>query len=95
MVITFVSIILVLVIAMGIVMVLMNRKRVKEGKSVTPDYRGLRIFGTIIVPFSIIAMVVFFVLQIPFYIGLPLFALGVTYLIIGLANRDKRRKSVR
>ena len=81
-------IILAIAIVTGILVVLMARKRKKEGK---PQiyYRTFFILGITWVPFSIIFIIVSFTLQIPFYIGFPLFALGLMYLIIGLANRDK------
>ncbi len=83
---------LAIVIVMGMVMVLVARKRAKEGMAAETSYRGLYIFGIIVVPFSIVSMALMFVLQIPFYVGLPLFALGLTYLIIGLGNKDKWTK---
>lgn len=84
-----VSIILALVILTGIVMSSLARKRAKEGKSVKTSYHALYNFGKVVVPLSIVIMIVFFVLQIPFYAGLPLLALGLLYLAIGWANREK------
>jgi len=92
MVVVIASIVLALVIIMGIVMVLVARKRVKEGLAVERSYRGLYIFGIIVVPVGIVLMAILFVFQIPFFIGLPLFVVGLTYLIIGLANRSKWEK---
>ncbi len=92
MVILIIAIILALVIATGVVWVLVAQKREKAGMSVETIYRRLYIFGTILVTFSIVSMAVFFILQIYFFIGLPLFAVGLIFLIIGLANRDKWRK---
>ena len=65
------------------------RKREKEGKSVKTSYHALYNFGKFIVSFSVVIMVVFFGLQIPFYAGLPLLALGLLYLAVGWANREK------
>jgi hypothetical protein len=84
-----ISIFLALVVVPGIVMLLQAKKRMLEGNSVKTDYRTLYNFGKYIVLFGIIITVVFFVLQIPFYAGLPILALGLLYLIIGLANRRK------
>lgn len=81
-------IILGIAVATGILAALMVRKRKKAGKPQV-DYRTFFLLGTIWVPFSIIFMIVTFILQIPFYIGFPIFAVGLTYLIIGLKNRDK------
>ncbi len=85
-------IILAIAVVTGILAALMVRKRKKEGKPQT-DYRTFFILGTTWVPFSIILIIVSFILQIPFYIGFPLFALGLIYLIIGLKYRDKWKKN--
>ena len=83
--------ILVVAVVTGILAVLMVRKKQKEGKQIV-NYRAFFLLGITWVPFSIILMTVSFILQIPFYIGFPLFAVGIIYLIIGLANRDKWKK---
>jgi hypothetical protein len=84
-----ISIFLALVVVPGIVMLLQARKRMRQGNPVRIDYRILYSFGKYIVPFGIIITVVFFVLQIPFYAGLPILALGLLYLVIGRINRRK------
>ena len=84
-----ISIFLALVVVPGIVMLLQARKRTRQGNPVRTDYRILYSFGKYIVLFGIIITVVFFVLQIPFYAGLPILALGLLYLGIGRANRRK------
>jgi hypothetical protein len=80
---------LALVVVPGIVLLLQARKRMREGNPVKLDYRILYSFGKYIVPFSIIVTIVFFILQILFYAGLPLLVLGLLYLAIGRANRRK------
>ena len=85
-------IILGIAVVTGILAALMVRKRKREGKPQV-DYRTFFILGVTWVPFSIVLMIVSFILQIPFYIGFPLFALGLIYLILGLANRDKWKQN--
>ena len=85
-------IILAIAVVTGILAVLMVRKRKKEGKP-QADYRIFFLLGIAWVPFSIILMILSFILQIPFYIGFPLLAVGIIYLVIGLAKRDKWKKS--
>ena len=80
-------VILVVALVTGILAVLMVRKKKREGKQIV-NYRVFFLLGITWVPFSIVLMVVSFILQIPFYIGFPLFALGLAYLVIGLKNRD-------
>ena len=90
MVIVIMGIILALAIAYGVVTLLSLKKRAREGKAVKTNYSSLYTLRKIIVPFSIVLIAVMFVLQIPFYIGLPLLMIGLTYLIVGRININKR-----
>lgn len=81
-------VILVMAVLFGVLVVWISRRREKESKP-TVNYRAFFIMGIAWIPFSVILMVGSFIFQIPFYIHLPLFTLGLIYLIIGLANRDK------
>ena len=87
--------ILLLVIGIGVtlLMVLVLRKRKSEQKAGETDYRAFFIMGVAFLPTGFAMMMVYFFAEIPFEIGLPLFALGLIYLIIGLANRDKWHKN--
>jgi uncharacterized membrane protein len=87
--------ILLLVIGIGVtlLMVLVLRKRKRERKAGETDYRAFFIMGVAFLPTGFAMMMVYFFAEIPFEIGLPLFALGLIYLIIGLANRDKWHKN--
>jgi len=85
-------VILAIAVVTGILAVLMVQKQKREGKQ-TVNYRTFFILGIIWTPFSIVLMVVSFILQIPFFIVFPLFAVGLVYLIIGLANRDNWKKN--
>jgi len=69
------------------------RKKKKEGKAGETDYRAFFIMGVVFFPTGFAMIMAYFFAEIPFEIGLPLFALGLIYLIIGLANRDKRKKA--
>jgi amino acid transporter len=86
-------IILAITVLTGIIAALVVWKRRKEGKH-QADCGTFFIIGIIWVPLSIIFMMVSFFLQIPFYIGFPLFALGLIYLIIGWKNRYKWKKNL-
>ena len=92
MVMLIVAVILAIAIVTGIIAILMVRKKKNEGKLQEPNYRVFFIIGISWVPFSITLMLISFVLQIPFYIHLPLFALGLVYLIVGLKNQDKWKR---
>jgi len=89
-----VTIVLLLIgIAVTLLMVLVLRKRKRERKAGETDYRAFFIIGVAFLPTGLAMMMVYFFAEIPFEIGLPLFALGLIYLIVGLANRDKWNKN--
>ena len=89
MIITIVGILLAIVILLGILMAWLAWRSKKEGIQLAPDYRIFYIMGIVFVALSIVAMVIFFILQIPFYVMIPLGILGLIYLVIGLSNRGK------
>ena len=89
-----ISVILVLVLVLWVVIAIMERKRKSEGVLVSSNYRRLCIMGITIVIVSIGAMIAFYILQIPFLIGVPLFATGIACLIIGLVNRREWNKEL-
>ena len=89
-----VTILLLLIgIVITLLMVLVLRKRKRERKAGETDYRAFFIIGVAFLPTGLAMMMVYFFAEIPFEIGLPLFALGLIYLIVGLANRDKWNKN--
>ncbi len=90
--------ILAILIVVGILLILVVWKRKKEGKIEEPDYRAFFAMGVIWVPTGIVLMFISFLLDVfpfplSFVAGMPLFAMGLIYLIVGLANRDKWRKN--
>jgi uncharacterized membrane protein len=89
-----VTILLLLIgIVVTLLMVLVLRKRKRERKTGETDYRAFFIMGVAFLPTGLAMMIVYFFAEIPFEIGLPLFTLGLIYLIVGLANRDKWNKT--
>jgi hypothetical protein len=86
------AIVVVLVLA-GVVLAWMLWKKKKEGSFGETNYRAFFIMGLSFTPAGAAMSVIYFLNDIPFVIGLPLFALGVIYLSIGLANRDKWQKN--
>jgi len=64
-------------------------RRRKEGTLAEPNYRAFFVMGIVFIPVGIAFMFIFLLSDIPFVIGMPLLAMGLVYLAIGLANRDK------
>jgi uncharacterized membrane protein len=89
-----VTILLLLIgIVVTLLMVLVLRKRKSERKAGETDYRAFFIIGVAFLPTGFAMMMVYFFAEIPFEIGLPLFALGLICLIVGLVNRDKWKRN--
>ena len=86
------SLLLLIGIVVTLLLVAVLRKRKREGKAGETDYKAFFIMGVVFLPTGFAMMIVYFLAELPFEIGLPLFALGLVYLLIGLANRDKWRK---
>ncbi|MFC1898752.1 hypothetical protein ACFLXP_00235 [Chloroflexota bacterium] len=84
-------VILAVAVMVGILVVWISKKKREESKSAT-NYHTFFVIGVVFVSFSTVLMVVSLIFQIPFYVHLPLFALGLVYLIIGLTNKDKWKK---
>lgn len=86
------SLLLVVAILVTLLLVVVLRKRKKAGKAGETDYKAFFIMGLAFLPTGLAMMLVYFFTELPFEVGLPLFALGLIYLIVGLVNRDKWRK---
>ena len=90
---TVMSLLLLVGILVTLLLVLVLRKRKREGKAGETDYKAFFIMGLAFLPTGLAMMMVYFFTELPFEIGLPLFALGLIYLIVGLVNRDKWKKA--
>ena len=86
------SLLLVVGILVTLLLVLVLRKRKQTGKVGETDYKAFFILGLVFLPTGLVMMIVYFITELPFEVGLPLFALGLIYLVFGLVNRDKWRK---
>ena len=72
-----------ILVIIGIALILVYRKKNKEGSFKEPDYRAFFIIGISFLPLGI----VFTSTISPAFIGF--LAIGICYIAIGLANRDK------
>ena len=90
---TVMSLLLGIGILVTLLMVVVLRKRKRDGKTGETDYRAFFIMGAAFLPTGITMMLAYFLTELPFEIGLPLVVLGLMYLIIGLVNRGKWKKT--
>jgi LPXTG-motif cell wall-anchored protein len=87
------NLLLIIGIMVTLMLVLVLRKRKKAGKTGGTDYKAFFIMGIAFLPTGVVMMFMYFLTETPFEIGLPLVALGLIYILIGLANRDKWKKA--
>ena len=85
----FLAILLAVLITIGIILVIVIWKRPKTGRFKGTNFHTFYVMGLIFIPFGIIAMVIYSRLGMPFFFGVPFLAMGITYLVVGLLNRDK------
>ena len=87
--------ILVGLILVGILVVVTLRRK-REGKSKGTDYRALFILGISFLPLGSIYEIVFFVsgTKVFLVLGIAFIGMGLSYIAIGLGNRDKWKKDM-
>ena len=86
---TIATITLVLMLIIGAISAVLALKKSKSGE---PNYRVFYITGLILLPIGIIWIGATFFWDISIGAGGAFLGVGVTYLILGLAYRDKWRK---
>jgi amino acid transporter len=87
------NLLLIIGILVTLILLLVLRIRKRAGKTEETNYKAFFIMGIAFLPIGVAMMLMYFLVEIPFEIGLPLIALGLIYLGIGWANRDKWKKS--
>ena len=80
--------ILIILIIVGIIIAFIVWKKKKERKYEEPDYRAFFIMGICFIPLGLIFTIT---VDNPGFIGITGF--GLIYMAIGLANRDKWKKT--
>ena len=83
-----VGIIAVIALVLGIIVLFIAIKKKKEGKYPEPDYRAFFIFGACFLP---VGIPLWIATNNPGLLGIS--GLGAIYKIIGLAHRDKWKKT--
>ena len=82
---------LVVMISLGIIFVFIVLKQKKQEKYEESNYYAFFVMGIVWAPVGIIYMIATMTIseEIPFILGIPLFSMGLIYLIIGSNHRDK------
>jgi len=86
-------VILAMAVVVGIFTVFMTRKKGRGGKLEETNYRVFFIMGVAMTDIGIIGMIVALWRDYSYITPLPILIIGIVYLAIGLANRDKWKKT--
>jgi hypothetical protein len=78
------ALIVAALVVIGLILTLVVFKKKKEGKMGEPNYQVFFNIGMVWIPVGVV-----FMIAINPAIGIAFMAMGITYLAIGLANRDK------
>ena len=81
------ALIVAALIVIGLILTLVVIKKKKEGKMGEPNYRVFFIIGIAWIPIGSV-----FIITINLVMGIAFMGLGIVYMAIGLANRDKWEK---
>ena len=76
-------------VLIGVALVLVVWRGRRDGTPKEPNYRVFFAMGLVMLPAGVALMIAYSSSGTPFVVGLPIFAMGLVYLVIGLANRDK------
>ena len=82
------ALIVAALVVIGLILTLVVFKKKKEGKIVEPNYQVFFILGILWIPIGIVFMIE---IDNPAFIGIT--GMGLIYMTIGLANRDKWEKN--
>jgi len=82
-----IAIIIAALVVIGLILTLVVFKKKKEGKVGEPNYRIFFNVGMVWIPVGVV-----FMIAVNPAIGIAFMALGIMYLAIGLANKDKWEK---
>jgi multisubunit Na+/H+ antiporter MnhF subunit len=85
-------ILLVILVAIGIILIRVIRKRNNAERYIGINFHTFYVIGIILIPVGIASMIIYYRLGMPFFIGMPFLTMGITYLIVGLRNKDKWHK---
>ena len=85
-------ILLVILVTIGIILIRVIRKRKYTDRYKGMNFHTFYVMGIIFILVGITSMIIYSRLSMPFFIGVPFLTMGITYLIVGLRNKDRWHK---
>ena len=85
-------ILLVILVTIGIILIRVIWKRKNTDRYKGINFHAFYVMGIIFILVGITSMIIYSRLSMPFFIGVPFLTMGITYLIVGLRNKDRWHK---
>jgi len=86
-------VIFAIVLVVGIVAKLLLSKMQEKGEAEKTDYQVFFVLGISFFPIGLVFMILAVTSDFPIAVGIPLFVMGIFYLILGLSNRNKWKRN--
>lgn len=83
---------LAIVLTLGVMLILVNLKKKSGAGTELPNYRVFFIVGMVMLIVGTAEMLIFMQSDVSYVVALPLLAIGLVFVAIGLLNRDKWKK---
>ena len=89
-----IGVVLFIVIALMAVIVVIERKRINDGIVISSHYPKIFVTGASVTVAGILAMVLFYFIEVPVLFGFPVMTMGLGYLSAGFVYRREWLKWV-
>jgi predicted membrane channel-forming protein YqfA (hemolysin III family) len=83
---------LAIVLTLGLLAILVNLKKKAGGKAEQPNHRAFFFMGIVMLIAGTAEVLVFLRSDVSYVVALPLLVIGLVFVVVGLANRDKWRR---
>jgi uncharacterized membrane protein len=81
---------LAVVLTLGLLTILVNLKKNEAGsRTGQPDHRAFFFMGVVMLAVGTAELLVFLRSDVSYVVALPLLVIGLVFVVVGLANRDK------
>jgi cytochrome bd-type quinol oxidase subunit 2 len=80
---------LAIVLTLGLLWILVNLKKKEGDRARQPNHRAFFFMGVVMLIAGTAELLIFLRSDVSFVVALPLLVIGLVFVVIGLANRDK------
>ncbi|MDM8000739.1 MAG: hypothetical protein QUS33_12330, partial [Dehalococcoidia bacterium] len=80
---------LAIVLTLGLLWILTSLKKRTGAGASQPNHRAFFLMGVVMLTVGTAEMLIFLRTEVSYVVALPLIAIGMVFIVVGLANRDK------